>query len=85
MWKKLRRWLGWRKYAPEVTPKTRVLFVLQANSPKSFAELCDATGLPADVLSPVLHELEATGRVRGAYIEAEFGSAKLYWVNRKGN
>jgi hypothetical protein len=79
----LKRWLGWTKVPPPTAPRTQVLFVLQANSPRSFPELSMDTKIPEDILSATVFDLEAEGRIIGMWMGPESARKKVYWINRR--
>lgn len=76
----MRRWLGRPEVPPATYGDTSILFVLQAHSPKTRAEIIEATRISEDQIIPILDKLERQGRIRGTFYRQEIN--KQYWIVR---
>lgn len=76
----MRRWFGYPEIPPAVSGEMSILFVLQTKSPKTRAEISEATQVSEDQLIPILDKLERQGRIRSTFYRQEIN--KQYWIVR---
>jgi DNA-binding MarR family transcriptional regulator len=72
----MRRWLGRPEIPLATSGETSILFVLQSHSPKTLAEISEATNISEVQLVPILERLERRGRIRHTFYHLR----KLYWA-----
>jgi hypothetical protein len=74
----LRRWFGYPEKPPAISGDTSILFVLQTKSPRTRAEISEATTISEDQLIPILEKLERHGRISSTFNRQEIN--RQYWI-----